>query len=102
VRTASVVVRSRGSFPLRRLLVIVLACLAALLSASLLGCASAQRGEEEVEPQSSTTDQPNIVFVLTDDLDYASAQKMPEIRSQLIEKGTSLENAFISFPVLSL
>ena len=36
--------------------------------------------EEEAE---SATDRPNILFVLTDDLDYASAQKMPQIRSRV-------------------
>jgi N-acetylglucosamine-6-sulfatase len=46
----------------------------------------------------SSTYQPNMVFILTDDLDFASAQKMPEVRSQLIEEGTSFENAFVSFP----
>jgi N-acetylglucosamine-6-sulfatase len=46
----------------------------------------------------TSTYQPNMVFVLTDDLDFASAQKMPRIRSQLIEEGTSFENAFVSFP----
>ena len=45
------------------------------------------------------TEQPNIVFVLTDDLDYASAQKMPQIRSELIEEGLSFEEAFVSHPV---
>jgi hypothetical protein len=34
-----------------------------------------------------STYQPNIIFVLTDDLDFASAQKMLEVRSQLIEEG---------------
>ena len=55
-------------------------------------------GAEEERVEESSTGQPNIIFVLTDDLDFASAQKMPEIRSQLIEKGTSFENAFVSFP----
>ena len=40
-----------------------------------------------------------MVFVLTDDLDFASAQKVPQIRSLLIEEGTSFENAFVSHPV---
>jgi N-acetylglucosamine-6-sulfatase len=40
-----------------------------------------------------------MLFVLTDDLDFASAQKMPQIRSRLIEEGTSFENAFVSHPV---
>jgi len=39
---------------------------------------------------------PNIIFVLTDDLDYASAQKMPNLRSLLVEEGASFDNAFAS------
>ena len=51
---------------------------------------------EEVE---SPTNRPNILFILTDDLDYASVFKMPQIRSQLIEEGASFEKAFVSYPV---
>jgi len=40
-----------------------------------------------------------MIFVLTDDLDFASAQTMPQIRSQVIEVGTSLENTFVSYPL---
>jgi N-acetylglucosamine-6-sulfatase len=40
-----------------------------------------------------------MIFVLTDDLDYASAFKMPKIRSLLIEEGTSFEKAFVSHPI---
>ncbi len=40
-----------------------------------------------------------MIFVLTDDLDYASAQKMPEINSLLLEGGASFEEAFVSHPV---
>jgi N-acetylglucosamine-6-sulfatase len=76
-------------------------CLAIFLlfvaSCSESGTSSSQSSQEEdVE---SPTDQPNIIFVLTDDLDYASAQEMPEIGSSLIEGGTSFENAFVSHPV---
>ena len=56
-------------------------------------------GPSQEEEWKSPADRPNIVFVLTDDLDYASAQKMPQIRSQLIEQGASFENAFVSFPL---
>ena len=47
----------------------------------------------------ASADRPNVVFVITDDLDYASAQQMPEIGSLLRDGGTSFENAFVSFPV---
>ena len=71
----------------------LLPCVGALL---MTGCSIAETlQEEEAE---SPPDRPNIIFVLTDDLDFASAQKMPEVRSQLIEEGTSFENAFVSFP----
>src|SRR5215210_8810269 len=76
----------------------VLVCSVAFFVVSLTGFAPAQ---EEANAQSSTAaaTQPNIIFVLTDDLDYASAQKMPQIRSLLIEEGTSFEKAFVSHPV---
>jgi N-acetylglucosamine-6-sulfatase len=37
-----------------------------------------------------------MIFVLTDDLDYTSAQQMPNLRSLMIEEGASFENAFTS------
>ena len=84
-----------------------LACLAALLLAA--GCSGSENAQGETasttqpdttgEEAGATADQPNIVFVLTDDLDYASAQKMPEIGALLREGGVSFENAFVSHPV---
>jgi N-acetylglucosamine-6-sulfatase len=63
-----------------------------------LGFAPAQ---QEANAQSSTAaaTQPNIIFVLADDLDYASTQKMPQISSLLAEQGTSFEEAFVSHSV---
>src|SRR5215208_5254358 len=52
--------------------------------------------EEEAE---SATDRPNILFILTDDLDFASASQTPQIRSRLVEEGTSFEKAFVSLAV---
>ena len=81
----------------RRVLFMVLACSVAFFVVGLLGFAPAQK---EANAQSSTTtEQPNIIFVLTDDLDYASTQKMPEIGSLLVEEGTSFEKAFVSHPI---
>jgi N-acetylglucosamine-6-sulfatase len=68
----------------------------------VVGCASdeaVQKGtgahEETVVEAKAPTNQPNIIFVLTDDLDYNSAQLMPNVRSQLIDKGTTFENDFV-------
>ena len=83
----------------RRVLFMVLVCSVAFLVGGLTVFPPAQ---QEANAQSSSTaaaTQPNMVFVLTDDLDYASAFKMPEIRSSLIEEGTSFERAFMSHPV---
>src|SRR5918997_6870991 len=81
-----------------RILLVILACSAVFL---VTGCsvgdeAAQEEAEEEAE---GTSDRPNIVFFLTDDLDYASAQKMPQIGSLLREGGTSFEEAFVSHPV---
>jgi arylsulfatase A-like enzyme len=74
--------------------VLVLA-FAALLAA---GCSGSETAQKE-EGTKAAADKPNIIFVLTDDLDYASAQKMPEIGSLLVEEGLSFEQAFVSHPV---
>ncbi len=66
-------------------------CLATLLAA---GCSGSGAAQEQAAEAPDT--QPNILFVLTDDLDYASAQKMPNLRTLLIEEGASFENAFTS------
>ena len=71
-------------------ILVSLASLTALLAA---GCSSAF---VPLTGAKNMSDRPNIVFVLTDDLDYTSAQKMPQIGSLLREGGTSFENAFVS------
>jgi len=57
------------------------------------GCSSFDSLQAE-----GSAEQPNIVFILADDLDYASAQKMPALRSFLIERGASFDKAFVSLP----
>jgi N-acetylglucosamine-6-sulfatase len=56
--------------------------------------AESSQGEEV-----SSAERPNILFILTDDLDYASVGKMPQIGSLVRDEGASFENAFVSFPV---
>ena len=90
-RVGAMLMRSGDGFRARRALLFgVLACLAALLA----GCSSSASTQEQAAEVPA--DQPNIVFVLTDDLDYASAQQMPQIGSLLAEEGISFENAFTS------
>lgn len=42
---------------------------------------------------------PNIVVVLTDDLDTGSISHMPKLQSLLIEKGAKFDNAFVTDPM---
>jgi N-acetylglucosamine-6-sulfatase len=46
-----------------------------------------------------TLERPNIILILTDDLDAASISRMPNLRSLLIERGTTFENAFVTDPL---
>ena len=79
----------------------VLACLLVfiLFVASCSGSESPASGMSQEEGTESSADRPNVVFVLADDLDYASAQQMPEIGTLLAEEGLSFEEAFVSHPV---
>lgn len=86
--------RNDAGFRIRRAFLGILACLAVFFAVGCSGNETAQEEETGAETKSST--QPNIVFILTDDLDYDSAQQLPNVRSQLIEKGASFDNAFIS------
>ena len=88
--------RGGDGFRARGILLGALACLAALFVA---GCSGPTTPQEEEEDAQAPATQPNVIFVLTDDLDYASAQKMPEITSLLVEEGASFEEAFVSHPV---
>ena len=42
---------------------------------------------------------PNIVFILTDDLDLTHIQYMPNLRRHLTAKGTTFSNAFVTYAV---
>ncbi len=85
----------------RRALFGILVCLAVfpLFVVSCLGFeTSASSGASQEEETKSPADQHNILFVLADDLDYASVEQMPEIGSLVRDEGASFENAFVSFP----
>ncbi len=46
-----------------------------------------------------TEGRPNVILILTDDLDAASISHMPNLESLLAEKGTTFENAFVTDPL---
>src|SRR5918912_752744 len=80
-------------------LVLVAAC---LLTGCGLAMAERQAGDNEetvsVERTANTgpAERPNVILILTDDLDTASISHMPNLRSLLIERGTTFENAFVT------
>ncbi len=59
------------------------------------GCSGTTPAQEET----SALTPPNIIFLLMDDLNFATVQRMPELRSSVIEEGASLRNTFISYPL---
>src|ERR687894_577099 len=86
-------------------LALVAACLLAGCGLAMgerqIGDAGETRGTEEtvdVERAASaeTAERPNVILILTDDLDAASISHMPNLRSLLIERGTTFENAFVT------
>src|SRR5918997_1653860 len=97
--------KDRGSLT-RWTLLALLACLAVLLAA---GCSGPGTAREETqaptqppvgqEEASEAPDRPNIIFVLADDLDLASAGLMPNLRSLLAQEGATFENALVSYPI---
>ena len=59
----------------------------------------AQPTIQPTAPSAQPTKQPNIIFILTDDLDAASIQFMPKLKSLVIDQGTTFTNFFISMPL---
>jgi arylsulfatase A-like enzyme len=51
------------------------------------------------QPTDDPTKKPNILFILTDDLDAASIPFMPKLKSLLSDQGTTFNNFFISMPL---
>src|SRR5215217_6746794 len=97
------VTSSSRAFSARRrtLLAIVVGSIAVflLLGTSCSGSEVSASDTPKEEEAESATDRPNILFVLTDDLDYASAQKMPQITSLVAQEGLSFKEAFVSHPM---
>src|SRR5215212_6762412 len=85
----------------------ICAALVLLAACLLTGCGltvgegqSGRAGEKTVDVQraanAGTAERPNVILILTDDLDTDSISHMPNLRSLLIERGTTFENAFVT------
>jgi N-acetylglucosamine-6-sulfatase len=63
-----------------------------------ISCRSETNFEGSATATPDPSDRPNIILILADDLDAGSISYMPELKSLLIELGTSFENAFVTYP----
>lgn len=74
--------------------------LAALVAA---GCASGgakpPQAPEHKPTRPARSAPPNIVLILTDDLDMTHVEYMPRLRRLVAEKGTSFTNSFVTYAV---
>jgi len=52
-----------------------------------------------IQRSNDPTKRPNIVFILTDDLDYASIPYMPKLKSLVTDQGVTFTNFFINMPL---
>jgi N-acetylglucosamine-6-sulfatase len=62
-----------------------------------IGLALPPAGAEVMQPQASS--RPNIILILTDDLDANSIDRMPQLQRYLIDEGLTFENAFVTDPL---
>ena len=67
--------------------------------AALLAAGVTTPPDKVDESVAQTPERPNIVFILTDDLDTESVSAMPELESKLIDEGTTFNNAFVTDPL---
>lgn len=74
----------------------VLACLVVFFA---VGCSGSEDSNVEPALQAGARARPNVIFILTDDLDAVSARQLPKLRSHLVEEGASFENSFASYPL---
>src|SRR5215208_8025780 len=88
--------RRRSPFKFLACLSIFLLLVAGCSSSETASSKTSQEGEEGAESGAS---RPNIIFVLTEDQDYASTEKMPHITSLVAQEGLSFKEAFVSHPM---
>jgi arylsulfatase A-like enzyme len=77
---------------------VAIACAAALAAAA---CQSAAPAPPRAQPAAPTPlgGRPNIVLILTDDLDVGPITYMPVLQAQLVRRGLTFGNSFVVEPV---
>jgi len=91
-----------GRFPSpRRIYAALVLAAACLFAGCSLATAEQERGGAESTADPETTERPNMILIVTDDLtvqdlNAKSLSHMPNLRSLLIERGTTFENAFVT------
>lgn len=72
------------------------AAVCGILLASLLAECAQRAAPQLEEKRASSAEPPNIILVMTDDQDAASARHMPHLQSLMVERGATFENAFVT------
>jgi arylsulfatase A-like enzyme len=76
------------------------------LSGILAGCQVVKTGKPALDtqgpcfevPSQPTTQRPNIVFILTDDMDAELMAEMPNLQRLVVQQGVSLDRFFVNVP----
>jgi arylsulfatase A-like enzyme len=78
----------------------------ALLAAFTAACAgggpkppAAPKPKAAPAPPRAQAGKPNIILILTDDLDMTHVRYMPQLKRLLVEKGTTFTNSFVTYAV---
>jgi len=73
----------------------------ALISVAVLAMGLLLNGDrllsDNPQAEAQTTNRPNIVFIMTDDLDKRSMQHLPGIREVMGSTGTSFDSAYVTY-----
>jgi N-acetylglucosamine-6-sulfatase len=85
----------------KRLLLIGIYVLLGLAAACVLSACFPSAEGKQPEAEKRTPEPPNVILILTDDLtvdelNQNTLEHMPNIKSQLIDEGTTFDNSFVS------
>lgn len=80
-------------------LLLILSWLAGCSTPTLIAPTSASIVAPTIRPSDYATIRPNIIFILTDDLDVASIAFMPKLQELLVKQGVTFNNFFVNIAV---